>query len=49
MIENVKCETSRDAANEAMIASRIRAAAVVVKMQQTGAHWTLTARPEKTK
>jgi hypothetical protein len=49
MIENVKCETSRDAASEALIASRIRAAAVVVRMQQMGTHWTLTARPEKTK
>jgi hypothetical protein len=49
MLEKFKCETSRDAANEAMIASRITAAAVVTRMQQMGTHWTLTAKPVKSK
>jgi hypothetical protein len=38
-----------EAQEEALIASRIKAAAVVTKMQQSGTHWTLTAKPEKSK
>ena len=36
-----------EARDEAAIASRIKAAAVVTKMQTSGSHWTLTAKPEK--
>lgn len=36
-----------EARDEATIASRIKAAAVVTKMQTSGSHWTLTAKPEK--
>lgn len=39
-------DTARD---EALIAARIKAAAVVTRMQNSGAHWTLTAKPEKSK
>jgi len=35
--------------DEAVIASRIKAAAIVTKMQTNGSHWTLTAKPEKSK
>jgi len=38
-----------EAQEEALIASRIKAAAVVTKMQQSGTHWTLTTKPEKSK
>lgn len=38
-----------EAQDEALIAARIKAAAVVTKMQQSGTHWTLTAKPEKSK
>jgi hypothetical protein len=37
------------ARQEALIASRVKASAVVTKMQQSGTHWTLTAKPEKAK
>jgi hypothetical protein len=36
-----------EARDEATIASRIKAAAVVTQMQTSGSHWTLTAKPEK--
>jgi hypothetical protein len=39
----------KSAQDEALIAARIKAAAVVTKMQQSGTHWTLTAKPEKAK
>jgi hypothetical protein len=39
----------RDALDEAVRASRIKAAAVVTRLQTSGTHWTLTAKPEKTK
>jgi hypothetical protein len=39
----------KSAQDEALIAARIKAAAVVTKMQQSGTHWTLTAKPEKSK
>jgi hypothetical protein len=39
-------DTARD---EALVASRIKAAAVVTKLQQSGNHWTFTAKPEKSK
>lgn len=38
-----------EARQEAQIASRIKAAAVVTKMQQSGVHWIFTTKPEKTK
>jgi hypothetical protein len=38
-----------EARDEAEIASRIKAAAVVTRMQTSGSHWTLTAKPEKSK
>jgi hypothetical protein len=37
-----------EARQEALVASRIKAAAVVTHLQQTGDHWTLSAKPEKT-
>lgn len=37
------------ARQEALIASRVKAAAVVTQLQQSGTHWTLTAKPEKSK
>jgi hypothetical protein len=49
MIEKFKCEVSRDAADEAIIASRIKASAVVTKMIREGTRWTLTAKPESAK
>jgi len=36
-----------EARDEAEIASRIKASQVVTKMQTSGSHWTLTAKPEK--
>jgi hypothetical protein len=39
----------KSAQDEALIAARIKAAAVVTKMQQSGTHWTFTAKPEKSK
>ena len=39
----------KSAQDEALIAARIKAAAVVTKMQQSGTHWTLTTKPEKSK
>ena len=39
----------KSALDEALIASRIKAAAIVTKLQQSGTHWTLTAKPEKSK
>jgi len=36
-----------EARDEAVIASRIKAAAIVMQMQTSGSHWTLTAKPEK--
>jgi hypothetical protein len=42
--------TDKDSArDEATIAARIRAAAVVTRLQSSGTHWTLTAKPEKAK
>jgi len=38
-----------DARDEAQAASRIKAASVVTRLQQSGNHWTLTAKPEKSK
>lgn len=38
-----------EARDEAEIASRIKASQVVTKMQTSGSHWTLTAKPEKAK
>jgi hypothetical protein len=38
-----------EARQEAIVASRIKAAAVVTRLQQAGAHWTFTAKPEKSK
>lgn len=38
-----------EARDEAEIASRIKAAQVVTRMQTSGSHWTLTAKPEKAK
>lgn len=32
---------------EAEIASRVKAAEVVTRLQSSGQHWTLTAKPEK--
>jgi hypothetical protein len=37
------------AKDEAVIASRIKAAAIATKLQQSGKHWTFTAKPEKSK
>lgn len=42
-----KHREDRDAVDEALAAARIRAAKVVVKLQQTGTHWTLSAQLEK--
>jgi hypothetical protein len=39
----------KSALDEALIASRIKAAAIVTKLQQSGAHWIFTAKPEKSK
>jgi hypothetical protein len=39
----------KSALDEALIAARIKAAAVVMKLQQSGAHWIFTAKPEKSK
>jgi len=39
-------DTARD---EALIAARIKAATVVTRLQSSGTHWTLTAKPEKAK
>ena len=36
----------KSALDEALIAARIKAAVVVTKMQQSGAHWIFTAKPE---
>lgn len=38
-----------EARDEATIASRIKAAAIVTKMQTSGSHWTLTTKPGKSK
>jgi len=38
-----------EAQEEALIDSRIKAAAIVTKLQQSGAHWIFTAKPEKSK
>lgn len=38
-----------EARDEAAIASRIKAAAVVMQLQTSGSHWTLTAKPGKSK
>ena len=45
----IKAARVIEAQEEAIIAARIKAAAVVTKMQQSGTHWTLTAKPEKSK
>lgn len=39
----------RDALDEAMRAARVKAAAVVTELQNSGTRWTLTAKPEKKK
>lgn len=36
-----------EAQDEALIASRIKAAAVVTKLQQSGVHWIFTTKPEE--
>lgn len=38
-----------EARQEALAASRIKAAAIVTQLQTSGKHWTLTAKPEKSK
>lgn len=38
-----------EARDEAEIASRIKAAAVVTRLQTSRTHWTLTTKPEKSK
>jgi len=37
----------RDTVDEALVASRIKAAAVVTSLQTNGTHWTLSAKPAK--
>jgi len=37
------------ARQEALIASRIKASAVVAKLEQSGQHWTFTVKPGKNK
>ena len=49
MSQFVNKDDLEDARQEALIASRIKAAAVVTRLQQAGAHWTFTAKPEKSK
>lgn len=39
----------RDALDEALRAARVTAARVVTKMQDSGTHWTLTAKPKGSK
>lgn len=38
-----------EARDEASIASRIKAAAIVTQLQTSGSHWTLTTKPGKSK
>lgn len=38
-----------EARDEAEVASRIKAAEVVTRMQSSGTHWTLTAKPKESK
>lgn len=45
--ENSMTDKVIEARDEAEIASRIKAAQVVTRMQTNGSHWTLTAKPEK--
>jgi hypothetical protein len=37
----------RDARQEAEVAARVRASQVVVQLQQSNTHWTLTAKPKE--
>lgn len=39
----------KSALDEALIASRIKAAAIVTKLQQSGVHWIFTIKPEESK
>lgn len=39
----------RDALDEALRAARVTAARVVTRLQDSGTHWTLTAKPKGTK
>lgn len=39
----------KDNLNEALIASRIKAARIVTHLQTSGTHWTLTAKPDNHK
>lgn len=43
------CETdvAEMARQEASVASRLKAAKVVMELQETGRHWTFTAKPKK--
>jgi hypothetical protein len=42
-------EQDRNSLNEAVIASRIKAAHIVTRLQTEGTRWTLTAKPENHK
>lgn len=46
---NLEAARVIEARDEAEIASRIKAAAVVTRLQTSGKHWTFTAKPEKSK
>jgi hypothetical protein len=49
MSQFVNKDRLEEARQEAIVASRIKAASVVTKLQQAGTHWTFTAKPEKSK
>jgi hypothetical protein len=49
MSQFVSKDDLEEARQEALVASRVKAAAVVIKLQQAGTHWTFTAKPKESK
>jgi hypothetical protein len=49
MSQFVSKDELEQARQEAIVASRIKAASVVTKLQSSGMHWTFTAKPQESK
>ena len=46
-VTDLNVSSLRDARQEAEVAARVRASQVVVQMQQSNTHWTLTVKPKE--
>jgi CHASE1-domain containing sensor protein len=48
-VEMFRNPQDRELVDEVLRATRIKAAGIITRLQQTGHHWTLTVKPENNK